>query len=103
MRRASDGGRLVKLGFAAGSIDDRLDGLAPGADAGWHRGGPRRARGDHMATEPADQNIMTRRVRYGNSIDAFLAAPARAGQHRTVILLHERYGLVQHTTDLARK
>ncbi len=56
-----------------------------------------------MAAETADPNVMTRRVRYGNGLDAFLAEPARAGQHRTVILLHERYGLVQHTLDLAQK
>jgi carboxymethylenebutenolidase len=56
-----------------------------------------------MATESSAPDVMTRRVRYGNNLDAFLAEPARAGQHRSVILLHERYGLIQHTTDLAQK
>ena len=42
-----------------------------------------------MATRPADPEVMTRRVRYGNRLEAFLAEPARAGQHPTMILLHE--------------
>jgi carboxymethylenebutenolidase len=56
-----------------------------------------------MATESADPTVMTRRVRYGNRLEAFLAEPARAGQHPTMILLHERYGLAQHTLDLAQR
>ncbi len=56
-----------------------------------------------MAGEASDPTVMTRRVRYGNHLEGYLAEPARPGPHRTVILLHERYGLVQHTTDLARK
>jgi carboxymethylenebutenolidase len=56
-----------------------------------------------MATRPSDPDVMIRRVRYGNRLEAFLAEPARAGQHPTMILLHERYGLAQHTLDLAAK
>ncbi|HLH22258.1 MAG TPA: dienelactone hydrolase family protein [Chloroflexota bacterium] len=56
-----------------------------------------------MASEPSQPEVMTHRVRFGDNVDAFLAEPARPGQHPTVILLHERYGLVQHTLDLAAK
>ena len=56
-----------------------------------------------MATETANERILARHVRYGNNVGAFLTAPDRPGPHRTVILLHERYGLVQHTLDLAAK
>ena len=56
-----------------------------------------------MASEPSNPPVMTRRVRYGNRLEAFLAEPARAGQHPTMILLHERYGLAQHTLDLTEK
>ncbi|HZU07749.1 MAG TPA: dienelactone hydrolase family protein [Chloroflexota bacterium] len=55
-----------------------------------------------MAAE-AEVGITTRMVRYGNALEAFLAVPERAGPHPCVILLHERYGLVQHTRDLAMR
>ena len=56
-----------------------------------------------MATEAVDRSVLTRWVRYGNDVEAFLAAPAGPGPHRTVILLHEKFGLFQHTLDLAQK
>jgi len=34
---------------------------------------------------------------------AFLARPESAGRHPVVVLMHERYGLVRHTEDLARR
>jgi carboxymethylenebutenolidase len=34
---------------------------------------------------------------------AFLAYPAGPGRHPAVVLMHERYGLVQHTKDLASR
>jgi carboxymethylenebutenolidase len=34
---------------------------------------------------------------------AFIARPADGGRHPIVILMHERYGLVPHTRDLARR
>src|SRR5579864_8162513 len=42
-------------------------------------------------------------VTFGNRVEAFLAAPAGDGPFPAVILYHERYGLVQHTLDLAEK
>lgn len=42
-------------------------------------------------------------IRIDNRIDAFLGRPRGAGRRPAVIHLHERYGIVQHTTDLAQK
>jgi carboxymethylenebutenolidase len=42
-------------------------------------------------------------VTFGESIRGYLAEPEQAGPHPTVVLLHERYGLFQHTLDLAEK
>ncbi|MBX5490974.1 MAG: dienelactone hydrolase family protein [Chloroflexi bacterium] len=56
-----------------------------------------------MTDEPARPDVMACRVRFGDNIDAFLAEPTRPGPHPTVVLLHERYGVVQHTMDLAVK
>src|SRR5579871_5222331 len=39
----------------------------------------------------------------GNGMPAFLAHPAAGGPYPTVILMHERYGLVQHTRDQAMR
>lgn len=39
----------------------------------------------------------------GNVIDGFLGKPSGAGKHPAVIHLHERYGIVQHTTDLGER
>lgn len=36
-----------------------------------------------------------------NGMDAFIASPSGSGPYPVVILMHERYGLVQHTRDLA--
>jgi carboxymethylenebutenolidase len=38
-----------------------------------------------------------------NGMPAFLAVPAGGGPFPTVILMHERYGLVQHTRDQAMR
>jgi carboxymethylenebutenolidase len=42
-------------------------------------------------------------VSYGEGLRAYLAEPETGGPHPTVVLLHERYGLFQHTLDLADK
>jgi carboxymethylenebutenolidase len=52
-------------------------------------------------SEVAASGVATRDVRYGNGVNAFVASPSRAGLHPVLVLLHERYGLVQHTKDLA--
>ena len=38
-----------------------------------------------------------------NGMGMFVAKPDRGGSHPVVILIHERYGLVTHTRDLARR
>src|ERR1700730_10051189 len=43
-------------------------------------------------------------VTFGDRVQAFLAVPASgSGPFPGVVLGHERYGLVQHTLDLAAK
>lgn len=54
-----------------------------------------------MAAE--EKEVDSRTVHYGNNLEGFLARPRRAGRSAAIILLHERYGLVQHTLDLAVK
>lgn len=54
-----------------------------------------------MLAEVDQRHVQTSMARCPNGMDAFLALPQRAGSHPTVVLLHERYGLVQHTRDLA--
>jgi carboxymethylenebutenolidase len=38
-----------------------------------------------------------------NGMPAFVARPAGAGPFPVLVLMHERYGLVRHATDLARR
>ena len=46
---------------------------------------------------------MLTQIRIDNRIDGFLGRPGGPGKHPAVIHLHERYGIVQHTTGLAQK
>src|SRR5215472_678718 len=46
-------------------------------------------------------NIATQDITCDNGMPAFLAYPAGGGSFPTVILMHERYGLVKHTRDQA--
>jgi carboxymethylenebutenolidase len=46
-------------------------------------------------------DIVTKSVRCGDGLPAFLAVPAADGPLPAIVLMHERYGLVQHTRDLA--
>lgn len=49
-------------------------------------------------------NAETSFITFGNRVQAFLARPSSGqGPFPAVILYHERYGLVQHTLDLAAK
>jgi len=49
--------------------------------------------------------ITTRTVQCGGRLPAFLATPVAAGKQKTpaIVLMHERYGLVKHTCDLAER
>jgi carboxymethylenebutenolidase len=42
-------------------------------------------------------------VKIDNRMNGFLGIPAGAGRKPVVIHMHERYGIVQHTTDLGEK
>ena len=47
--------------------------------------------------------IATEDLKCANGMPAFLAYPGDGRRHPTVILMHERYGLVQHTRDQAMR
>jgi carboxymethylenebutenolidase len=51
----------------------------------------------------AARDVATQDVTCDNGMPAFLAHPAGGGNFPTVILMHERYGLVQHTRDQAMR
>src|SRR6266581_8718648 len=42
-------------------------------------------------------------IKIANRINAHLGIPPSSGKKPVVIHLHERYGIVQHTTDLGQK
>src|ERR1700749_1952157 len=48
-------------------------------------------------------DITTRDIVCANGMPAYLAQPATTGMSPAVILMHERYGLVPHAKDLARR
>ncbi len=50
-----------------------------------------------------DRQIETQEIVCPGEIPAFLARPAAPGHYPVVVLIHERYGLVPHTRDLAKK
>ena len=54
-----------------------------------------------MLAEVDVQQVQMSDVRCDTGMDAFLARPGTPGPQPAVVLLHERYGLLQHTKDLA--
>jgi carboxymethylenebutenolidase len=48
-------------------------------------------------------DIVTKTIRCGGGLPAFLAVPAASGKLPAIVLMHERYGLVPHTCDLAQR
>src|SRR5215471_18247327 len=48
-------------------------------------------------------DVATHDIVCENGMPAFLAYPRRSGSFPTVILMHERYGLVKHTRDQAMR
>jgi dienelactone hydrolase len=57
------------------------------------------ALGSARAKAQTVSNITTQDITCDNGMPALLAYPAGGGSFPTVILMHERYGLVQHTRD----
>ena len=47
--------------------------------------------------------IVTKTVRCAGELPAFLAVPEMDSRGPAVVLMHERYGLVQHTRDLTER
>jgi carboxymethylenebutenolidase len=47
--------------------------------------------------------IATEEITCRNGMPAFVAYPSAGGRHPTIVLMHERYGLVQHTRDQAMR
>lgn len=54
-------------------------------------------------TRQKASGIKTSTVRFGSGVPAFRAVPRTKARRPAVILLHERYGVVQHTKDLTVK
>jgi len=48
-------------------------------------------------------DITTEEITCGNGMPAFLAYPTGGGKFPTVVLMHERYGLVKHSKDQAMR
>ena len=49
------------------------------------------------------QEILTEQFRTADGMPVYLAEPKGPGRYPVVVLMHERYGLVRHTQDLARR
>ncbi len=49
------------------------------------------------------QAVLTETIECPGGMPAFVARPSAAGRYPVVVLMHERYGLVQHTKDLAAR
>jgi carboxymethylenebutenolidase len=47
--------------------------------------------------------IFTKAIHCAGGLPAFLALPAGGGKVPAIVLMHERYGLVKHTCDLAER
>jgi carboxymethylenebutenolidase len=49
------------------------------------------------------ETVLSEMIECPGGMPAFLAHPATPGRYPVVVLMHERYGLVAHTKDLARR
>lgn len=54
-----------------------------------------------MLAEIDQQHVVAEDLRLPNGANAFLTRPDRPGTHPAIIILHERYGLVRHTREVA--
>lgn len=55
-----------------------------------------------MTSQPSSE-VVTEEIACAGDMPAFVARPAGGSGHACIVLMHERYGLVQHTKDLARR
>jgi len=56
-----------------------------------------------MASVVRQAEVVTESITCENGMPAFLAYPSKSGKCPTIILMHERYGLVKHTRDQAMR
>src|ERR1044071_7659059 len=56
-----------------------------------------------IAARPVDIIVTTEEITCQNGMPAFLAYPTGGGRFPTVVLMHERYGLVKHFKDQAMR
>src|ERR671916_1602497 len=49
------------------------------------------------------QDVETKDIVCPGGLPAYVARPAGQGRFPVIVLMHERYGLVAHTRDLARR
>jgi dienelactone hydrolase len=56
-----------------------------------------------MASVARQADVATESITCENGMPAFLAYPSGGGKSPTIILMHERYGLVKHTRDQAMR
>jgi carboxymethylenebutenolidase len=56
-----------------------------------------------MMAGKKSSGITARTIKYGNGISAVRALPKAKGKRPAVIILHERYGIDQHTKDLTAR
>src|SRR5436305_7027634 len=59
-------------------------------------------RSTSSSSQPGRHGMLTQ-ICLDNRINSFLGRPGGADKRPAVIHLHERYGIVQHTTNLAHK
>src|SRR5882757_11451941 len=57
----------------------------------------------HMTIAARHIDITTEDIVCPNGMPAFLAYPSGGGKFPTVVLMHERYGLMKHTKDQAMR
>jgi carboxymethylenebutenolidase len=58
---------------------------------------------EHQNSIGKETNLMLTSIKIDNRMNGFLGIPDGAAKKPVVIHLHERYGIVEHTTDLGQK
>src|SRR5713226_8873045 len=51
---------------------------------------------EQMLAEVDQRHVVTEDIQLANGMNVFVAHPDSPGKYPTIVLLHERYGLVQH-------
>ena len=48
-------------------------------------------------------DIVKKNIHCASGLPAMLATPSGSGKYPAIVIMHERYGLVKHTLDLAER